>query len=104
MVAALSPPPPQPNNRKRVNVIVMVIEKNVKTLIFCFIAYPPDENIRLALLNTQKIDYKIYLLNWENKKVEFLDAQDAFSFLKFEKLPLEEQKRQLKKESHNKPH
>jgi hypothetical protein len=57
--------------------------------------YPPDNNIRLALLNTQKIDYQIYLLNSENYKIKFLNAQEAFSFLKFEKLPPEKQERLL---------
>jgi hypothetical protein len=57
--------------------------------------YPPDENIRLALLNNINIDQQIYCL--ENDQIRFIDIETAFAFLKFDKFPIEKQKELLKK-------
>jgi len=78
-------------------VIENLASENEQVLGLIISGYPPDENIRLALLNTQKIDYQIYSLNSKNNQIKFMDTQIAFFALKFDKLPLEKQKELLKK-------
>jgi hypothetical protein len=57
--------------------------------------YPPDENIRLSLLNNKNIDQQIYCL--ENDQIRFIDTETAFTCLKFDKLPIEKQQELLRK-------
>jgi len=79
-------------------VIEKLASENEQVLGLIISGYPPDENIRLALLNTQKVDYQIYIkLNSKNDQIMILKPEDAFDFVKFEKRPLEEQIELIKK-------
>jgi len=69
--------------------------KNEEVFGLIISGYPPDENIRLALLNNKNIDQQIYCL--ENNQIKFIDAETAFDCLKFEKRPFEEQIKLMKK-------
>jgi len=49
--------------------------KNEEVFVLIISGYPPDENIRLALLNNKKIDQQIYCL--ENDQIRFIDKETA---------------------------
>ncbi|MBC8181909.1 DUF91 domain-containing protein [candidate division KSB1 bacterium] len=67
------------------------LARNNEEVFGCIVTgYPPDENLRLALLNTKNVEQQIYFL--DDDQIKFVNEQDAFSFLKLDKLPPEKQK------------
>ena len=60
-------------------------DKNEEVFGLIISAYPPDKNIRLALLPTRRIEEKIYYL--EKDEVKTIDSDTAYKFLEFDEKP-----------------
>ena len=71
-------------------------DKNEEVLGWIISGYPPDKNIRLALLSTPRIEEKIYYL--EKDKVKIIDSDIAYKVLEFDEMPYREIKELLNME------
>jgi len=56
-------------------------------------SYPPDKHLRYALLVTPNVSQKIYYCY--KGETKFMESAEAYRLLKFEKLPIDKQKRLL---------
>ena len=66
-------------------------DKNEEVFGLIISAYPPDKNIRLALLNTSRIEEKIYYL--EKDEVKTIDSDIAYKALEFDEMPYREREK-----------